>query len=73
MRIKTKERQKMTIKLKFRDSDARTYEYFLRKRFNSKATLEKLIKFLVVSTVADEAKKESAAAEKTLNGERNNP
>lgn len=58
---------KITITLK--DSDARAYEYFLRKKFDSKASLENLIKFLVLSTVADEARKESQAAMGKLNEE----
>jgi len=48
----------MRIELKFRDSDARTVEYYLQKRFNSKAKLEKLIMLVVRREVAIEAKKE---------------
>jgi hypothetical protein len=49
----------MKIELKFRTDDARTIEYFLRKRYNSKAKLEKLVMVAIRHEVALEAKKES--------------
>jgi hypothetical protein len=48
----------MRIELKFINDGARTVEYFLQKRYNSKAKLEKLIMLAVRREVADEAKNE---------------
>ena len=48
----------MRITLAFRDSDARTVEYCLRRRYNSKASLEKLAMVAIRREVANEAQKE---------------
>lgn len=48
----------MRITLKFRDTDARTITYFLRRRYNSKADLEKLVMVAIRREVASEAEKE---------------
>ena len=47
---------KLTIVLG--NSYARSAEYYLRKRYNSKAQLEKLIKVAITREVANEAQKE---------------
>ncbi len=48
----------MRITLKFRDTDARTITYFLRRRYSSKADLEKLVMVAIRREVASEAEKE---------------
>ncbi len=48
----------MQIVIKFTDESARRTEYFLRKRYNSKAKLEKLAKLAILTEAANEAKKE---------------
>ena len=50
----------MQIIIKFRDDSARRTEYYLRKRYNSKAKLEKLAKIAILTEAANEAKKELA-------------
>ena len=57
----------MQIVLKFRDTDARTVTYYLRRRYNSKANLDKLIMMIIRREVAAEASKELAEAEESLN------
>jgi hypothetical protein len=44
--------------IKFKDDDARRTEYFLRKRYKSKASLEKLAKVAILREAAQEAQKE---------------
>ena len=48
----------MQVILKFRSDDARTVNYFLRRRYNSKADLQKLAMVAVRREVANEAQKE---------------
>lgn len=50
----------MQITLKFRDTDARTVEYYLRRRYGGtrKAKLEKLAMVAIRREVANEAQKE---------------
>jgi len=48
----------MRIEIKFRDDVARRTEYYLRKRYKSKASLEKLAKLAILTEAAMEAKKE---------------
>ena len=48
----------MQITIKFKDDDARSTEYFLRKRYKSKASLEKLAKVAILREAAQEAQKE---------------
>ena len=48
----------MQIVLKFTNDSARRTEYFLRKRYKSKANLEKLAKLALLTEAANEAKKE---------------
>lgn len=45
----------MRIEIAFRDSEARILEYYLRKRYNSKAGLKKLVKQAVRDVVALQA------------------
>ena len=48
----------MQIVLKFTDESARRTEYYLRRRYKSKAKLEKLAKIAILNEAAQEAKKE---------------
>lgn len=48
----------MKIELKFRSDDARSVEYYLKRRYNSKAALEKLAMVAIRREVASEAQKE---------------
>ena len=48
----------MEIIIKFTNTTARRTEYFLRKRYNSKARLEKLAKVAILTEAANEARKE---------------
>lgn len=48
----------MELKIKYRSNTYRTNEYYLRKRYGSKANLPTLIKALVAKAVAEEAQKE---------------
>jgi len=48
----------MQIILKFTNDVARRNEYYLRKRYNSKAKLEKLAKIAILREVANEAQRE---------------
>lgn len=60
---KQKERARsrtMQITLKFRETDARSITYYLRRRYKSKANLERLTWLAIFIAVADEAKKELA-------------
>ena len=50
----------MRIEIKFTQDTARTVEYFLRRRYKSKAALEKLARLAILREVADEATKELA-------------
>ncbi len=49
----------MQIIIKLTSASARRTEYFLRKRYKSKASLEKLAKMIILTEAADEAKKDS--------------
>jgi len=48
----------MRIELKFRDADARSVDYYLKRRYNSKANLDKLVMVAIRREVALEAQKE---------------
>jgi len=48
----------MKITITFNNSYARSAEYYLRKRYNSRANLEKLVKVAITREVANEAQKE---------------
>lgn len=48
----------MQIVIKFTDDAARRNEYYLRRRYKSKASLEKLAKVAILREVANEAQKE---------------
>ncbi len=48
----------MEITIKFTDGTARRTEYFLRRRYKSKAKLEKLAKVAILREAANEAKVE---------------
>ena len=48
----------MRIEIKFRDDAARRTEYFLQKRYKSKASLEKLARIAILREAAAEAEKE---------------
>lgn len=50
----------MEISIKFNNSYARSAEYYLRRRYTSKASLEKLAKVAITELVAEEAKRELA-------------
>ena len=45
------------IIVKVRPGRRRIWEYYLRKKYNSRKKLEVLVEYLVLKTVADEAKK----------------
>jgi len=46
----------MQITIKFTDDTARSTEYYLRKRYKSKANLEKLAKVAILNEAANQAK-----------------
>ena len=48
----------MEITIKFTNESARRTEYFLQKRYKSKAKLAKLAKVAILTEAANEAKKE---------------
>ena len=48
----------MQIVIKLTSDAARRNEYFLRKRYNSKASLEKLAKVAILREVSSQAEKE---------------
>ena len=48
----------MKIEITFNNTYARSAEYYLRKRYNSKANLDKLVRVAITREVADEAQKE---------------
>jgi hypothetical protein len=48
----------MHIVIKFRNDVARQTEYFLRHKYNSKASLEKLAKAVILKVAAEQAAKE---------------
>ena len=48
----------MQIILKFTNTSARRTEYYLRRRYNSKAKLEKLAKLAILTEASNEAQKE---------------
>ena len=48
----------MEITIKFRNTDARHTEYFLQRRYKSKAKLEKLAKVAILREAAQEAQKD---------------
>jgi len=48
----------MQIILKFRDADARSIEYYLRRRYSSKARLMRLVMVAIRREVSNEAEKE---------------
>lgn len=50
----------MEIIIKFTNETARRNEYYLRRRYNSKAKLDKLAKLAILTEVANEAKKDLA-------------
>ncbi len=56
----------MQITLKFRNTDARTIEYYLRRRYggSGKAKLDKLVMVAIRREVANEAEKELAELNK---------
>ncbi len=49
----------MQITIKFTNEDARRTEYFLRRRYKSKAKLEKLAKVAILREAAQEAQKDT--------------
>ena len=53
----------MEITIKFTSTSARRTEYYLRKRYKSKASLEKLAKLAILTEAANEAKKELSELE----------
>ncbi len=48
----------MQVTLKFRDTTARSIEYYLRRRYKSRAKLPALLILAIHSEVANEAQKE---------------
>ena len=48
----------MEIVIKFTSESARRTEYFLRRRYKSKAKLDKLAKVAILNEAANEAQKE---------------
>lgn len=48
----------MQITITFKDDDARSTEYFLRRRYKSKANLTKLAKVAILREAAQEAQKD---------------
>lgn len=56
----------MQIVIKFRDDDARRTEYYLRRRYNSKASLEKLARVAILREAANEATIELKESESKL-------
>ena len=50
----------MQITIKFTNTSARRTEYYLRRRYKSKASLEKLAKVAILTEAANEAKIELA-------------
>lgn len=48
----------MEITIKFTNETARRTEYFLRRRYKSKAKLDKLVKLAILTEVSNEAKKD---------------
>ncbi len=53
----------MKIMIAFNNDDARNTEYYLRRHYGSKASLEKLAKVAILDVAAEEAKKELAELE----------
>ena len=53
----------MKITIALNNNIARSTEYFLRRRYGSKACLEKLAKVAILDVAAEEAKKESVKLE----------
>ncbi len=53
----------MQIVLKFTTTSARRTEYYLQKRYKSKAKLDKLAKLAVLTEAANEARKELTESE----------
>lgn len=49
----------MQITIKFTNTTALTTEYLLRRRYKSKASLEKLAKLAILTEAANEAKKDT--------------
>lgn len=58
----------MILEIKFNNSYARSAEYYLQRRYGSKAKLARLVKVAITREVADEARKELEKTEKELNG-----
>lgn len=56
----------MRITITFRDTYARSAQYYLRKRYNRKSDLAKLCRIAITREVANEAAKESKEAEGKL-------
>lgn len=48
----------MKIEISVRDSDARIWEYFLRKRYKKKASLKTLCRVAILREIASEAKRD---------------
>jgi hypothetical protein len=48
----------MQITIKFTSTSARSAEYFLQRRYKSKAKLDRLAKIAILTEVAQEAKKD---------------
>ncbi len=55
----------MQITIKFTNEAAKRTEYFLRRRYKSKASLEKLAKVAILTEAANEAKIELAEINKS--------
>ena len=53
----------MELTIKFTNPELRSVNYFLRRRYKSKAKLEKLAKVAILTVVANEANKELEEAE----------
>jgi hypothetical protein len=54
----------MKIEITFRETDARSITYYLQKRYNSKASLDKLAKLAIRNEVVAQAKIELAELNK---------
>lgn len=53
----------MKFEIGFTDSEARTIEFYLRRRYGSKANISKLAKLAIRREVADQAQRELDKAE----------
>ncbi len=56
----------MKIEIRFTNEEARRVQYFLKKKYKSRASLETLVKRAIRETVANQAQKEVLEIEKDI-------